>query len=150
IQSLGNDITGGLASRETEYRTLGRELKAWRQANTSESVSWTKLITDEIKRCWRRETGTTFKMPPGTSALPGVKADFSHVREVDLVSINWSDAADTFIGNFSNLESLRITHSKLDKLPTAVGDLSHLTTLNLSSNQIRLDVHSAEKLAALT
>ncbi|MCK3862021.1 hypothetical protein E4P00_06640 [Pseudomonas sp. B329] len=150
IQSLGNDIAGGLDRREAEYRNLSRELKAWRHANASESTSWAKLATDEIKRCWRRETGTSFTMPSGTSALPGLKADFSHVRELDLVSINWSDATDTFMGNFSNLERLSITHSKLDKLPTAIGNMSQLTTLNLSSNQIRLDVPSAEKLAGLT
>jgi len=149
IQSLGNDIAGGLARRETEYRTLGRELKAWRHANASESASWPRLVTDEVKRCWRRETGTSLRMPPGTAALPGLKADFSHVRKLELVSINWSDGADTFLGNFSNLERLSITHSKLDRLPTAVSEMSQLTSLNVSSNQIRLDVPSAEKLAGL-
>ncbi|AZE52714.1 hypothetical protein C4K03_0530 [Pseudomonas synxantha] len=150
IQTLGSDVSGGLEQREAEYKTLKKTLKAWAQANTAQPAAWAAPAIDQIKRCWRRETGTTFKMPPGTTSLPALKADFSHVRELDLVSINWSDAADTFIGNFTGLERVRITHSKLDKLPPMIGDLSNLTTLNLSSNQIRLDTQSAGKLAGLT
>ena len=150
VQSLGDNVTGELTRRETEYRTLRNALKAWRQTTTSETAAWKKTLTDEIKRCWRRETGTTLKLASITSALPALNADFSHVRELDLVSVNWTEAADTLIGNFPNVERLRITQSKLDKLPTAVSDMRHLTTLNLSSNQVRLDAQSVEKLAALT
>ncbi|SDU26361.1 NEL-type E3 ubiquitin ligase domain-containing protein [Pseudomonas orientalis] len=150
IQALGDDVTGQLAQRESEYRTLKKTLKAWAQADVSQPAGWADVLIDEIKRCWRRETGTTFKMPPGSFALPALKADFSHVQELDLVSVNWSEAADAFISNFPNLERLRITRSTLDRLPAAVGELHNLTSLNLSSNKIRLDAKSAETFATLT
>ncbi|MBC3258500.1 hypothetical protein HU733_23660 [Pseudomonas paralactis] len=150
IRTLGDDVASRLSEREAEYRNLKQALKAWGRADTSQPAGWATVVTEQIKRCWRRETGTSFKMPSGTKVLPALKADFSHVLELDLVSIDWSDTADTFIGNFRHLERLRITHSTLDKLPGAVGDLSNLTTLNLSSNRIRLDAQSALKLSGLT
>lgn len=150
IQTLGDDVNGGLESREAEYKALKKTLKAWARADTAQPAAWTDLVIEQLKRCWRRETGTTFNMPPGVTTLPALKADFSHVRELDLASINWSDAADTFISNFTGLERVRITQSTLDKLPPMIGDLSNLTRLNLSSNKIRLDAQSAGKLAGLT
>lgn len=150
ILTLGDDVTGGLAQREAEYKDLKRTLKAWRHADPAQSAVWARSVTDEIKRCWRRETGSTLTLPAAVSTLPALKADFSHVRELDLVSTNWSDADDTFMGNFTHLERLKIKNSKLDKLPAVIGELSSLTTLNLSSNKIRLDAQSAGKLAGLT
>ncbi|AZE92677.1 hypothetical protein C4J96_0531 [Pseudomonas orientalis] len=150
IQGLGDDVAGQLTQRESEYKTLKKTLSAWAQSDAAQPAGWADVVIDEIKRCWRRETGQTFRMPAGSAALPALQADFSHVRELDLVSVDWSDAADTFIGNFPDLQRLRITRSTLDKLPAAVGNFTNLTTLNLSSNQIRLDAQSAQKLAALS
>lgn len=150
IQSLGHDIAGGLDRREAEYRTLSRELKVWRHAHATESASWAKLATDEVKQCWRRETGVQLKLPANLASLPALKADFSHVRELFMESVAWSENADVFLSNFTALERLDITRSKLAALPPAIGDMSKLTTLNLRSNHIRLDAQSAQKFSALT
>ncbi|WP_330209840.1 leucine-rich repeat domain-containing protein [Pseudomonas sp. AM4(2022)] len=150
IQTLGGNINDGLAQRETEYKNLKRDLKAWTKANTAESTGPRERIAKEIKRCWRREAGTLLKIPPHLAALPALKADFSHVRELVVESVNWSEAADTFLGNFTGLEQLSITDSKLDKLPAMVGELHDLTTLNLRSNHIQLDAQHAAKLANLS
>ncbi len=150
IQSLGSDIAGGLTRREAEYRTLSTDLKAWRHANASESANWAKLATDEVKQCWRRETGAQLKLPANLASLPALKADFSHVRELFMESVAWSENADVFLSNFTALERLDITRSKLAALPPAIGDMTKLTTLNLRSNHIRLDTQSAQKISALT
>jgi len=158
IQSLGPDVSGGLARRETEYATLKRALKEWTRANTQPSSStaselpggWAELVALEIRRCWRQETGTTLKLPTGSGTLPAVTADFSHVRKLELSSITWTGEADTFLANFSGLERLSITRSTLNKLPTMVGEMSNLTSLDLRSNRITLDDQSAARLSALS
>lgn len=150
IQTLGRDVNDGLAQKKAEYRRLKRDLKAWTKASTADTTGQRERIASEIKRCWRRETGTQLKLPAHIESLPPLKADFSHVRELYLESIAWSESADTFLSHFTALERLDITRSKLDTLPPVIGDMSGLTTLNLRLNHIRLDAQSAGRIAALT
>jgi len=154
VRSLGDDVDGGLARRKTEYKTLKDQLKSWiTQSSTSSTPEptkrWVEQVAREIKRCWRQKTGTTLKLPPGNGTLPALNADFSHVRTLDLDDITWSDTADTFLTGFSRLERLTVTRSTLTKLPAAVAEMSNLSTLNLSSNRIRLDEQTSATLSAL-
>ncbi|VVO69157.1 hypothetical protein PS874_01076 [Pseudomonas fluorescens] len=155
VRSLGDDVDGGLARRKTEYKTLKDQLKSWiTQSSTSSTPEptkrWVEHVAKEIKRCWRQKTGTTLKLPPGNGTLPALNADFSHVRTLDLDDITWSDTADTFLTGFSRLERLTVTRSTLTKLPAAVAEMSNLSTLNLSSNRIRLDEQTGATLSALS
>ena len=155
VRSLGDDVDGGLARRKTEYKTLKDQLKSWiTQSSTSSTPEptkrWAEQVAKEIKRCWRQQTGTTLKLQPGNGTLPALNADFSHVRTLDLNDITWSDTADTFLTGFSRLERLTVTGSTLDKLPAAVAEMSNLSTLNLSSNRIRLNEQTGATLSALS
>lgn len=157
IQSLGDDVTGGLIRRESDYKNLKKELTAWSRTYTRSPVpaaskAWIDLAAVEIKRCWRQQTGTTLKLipaPDGTT-LPPFKVDFGHVRTLELDRITWSDASDTFLSGFSGLERLTFTRSTLEKLPDAVATLHNLKALDLSSNRIQLDAPAAAHLSALS
>jgi Leucine-rich repeat (LRR) protein len=158
IRSLGEDVAGGLTRHENEYGALKRTLKDWTQANARASSStasgpagaWAQLVALEIRRCWRRETGAVLKLPSGGGVLPAITADFSHVRNLDLGSVSWSSAADTFLANFSRLERLTIANSTLDRLPAAIGEMSQLTALDLRSSHLKLDTPNAARLSQLS
>ncbi|MGL6243704.1 NEL-type E3 ubiquitin ligase domain-containing protein [Pseudomonas sp.] len=146
IQSLGDDVAGGLTRRETEYATLKQQLRAMKQENTRSSSD---ASAKEILRCWRRETGTTFTLAHEGVILPALRADFSHIETLELKSINWSTGADTFLDCFPTLKNLSITQSRLEKLPASINDMPQLTSLDLHSNRITLDEQSALRLSAL-
>ncbi|VVO46935.1 hypothetical protein PS838_00085 [Pseudomonas fluorescens] len=155
VRSLGDDIQGGLSRRETEYKTLKAQLTSWiKQSSTSSTPEatkrWAERIAQEIKRGWHQQTGTTLKLEPGNGTLPALKADFSHIRTLDLNAVTWSDTADTFLASFSRLERLTVTRSTLDKLPAAVAEMSDLSRLDLSSNRIQLNEQTKTKLSALS
>ncbi|VVN82130.1 hypothetical protein PS833_01166 [Pseudomonas fluorescens] len=77
-------------------------------------------------------------------------AVFSHVKILSMDSVNLSDATDTFLSNFPNLESLSITHSQVEKLPPSIGEMKNLYHLSLTSNNLTLDAQSASTLSALS
>ncbi|VVM42914.1 NEL-type E3 ubiquitin ligase domain-containing protein [Pseudomonas fluorescens] len=157
IQSLGEAVAAGLTRREAEYKTLKKNLLDWTRANAQPSSStqpgtakdWAELVAQEIKRCWRHETEARLKLPSGSGTLPALTADFSHVRALELNAVAWSDTADTFLAGFSGLERLTVTRSTLDKLPAAIAQMTNLSTLDLSSNGIRLNEQTAGTLSAL-
>ena len=90
------------------------------------------------------------RLPPGSGPLPALTADFSHVRMLDLQEMNWSDSGDTFLANFTNLESLSINRSNLQQLPASVNDMNKLSRLDLSANNLELDAQSAAALSTLS
>lgn len=154
IRSLGSDVRDGLTRRETDYKTLKAELKVWirNTSNASPQATakgWAQQVANDIKRCWRQQTGDSFRLEPGGGTLPALTADFSHIRRLDLDAVTWSDTAETFLSGFSGLERLTVTHSSLDTLPAAVAHMPHLSTLDLSSNRIVLNAQTSAKLSAL-
>lgn len=152
IQSLGDDVPGALALREAEYASLKQTLKSWSRQILSSSTdslqTSPKDVSTQILRSWRRETGTTLKLSQ-ISALPPLRGDFSHIRKLEIRSINWSDTADAFLANFRDLQSLTIIGSRLDTLPSPIGDMHDLTTLELRYNRLKLDEHTAARISAL-
>jgi Leucine-rich repeat (LRR) protein len=150
IRSLGDDVANGLALRENAYKNLKEELQAWAQASSSTAQGWVELATKQIKRCWRHETGSTLKLPPGGGFLPSLTADFDHVRTLELNTHVWSDSADAFLRRFSALEHLTLSGCDLKKLPTGVAEMNHLSSLNLRANGLQLDPVSADKLSLFT
>lgn len=159
IESLGTDVRSRLTYLEGEYQALDKALKVWAKEYAPRRVfttfdregGTTGRIANEIRRCWRRETGNRLKLSYGqeTHTLPALSANFSHVDRLDIRGFKWSAQGDTFLKNFTQLKHLSIYKSQLTELPSAVSDMTGLTHLNLSSNQIRLTVQSAAKLAAL-
>ncbi|MBC8996349.1 hypothetical protein IAI51_07405 [Pseudomonas sp. N40(2020)] len=155
IRSLGSDVESGLIRREAEYKTLKQELTNWVSQHPTSTAPGTaqgrvERVASEIKRCWRKETGTSLELELRNGSLPSLSADFSHVRELTLTTVTWSLSADTFLAGFSHLEHLSLTRSGLRKLPAAVAQMSELRVLNLSANLIQLDTPSAGQLGALS
>jgi Leucine-rich repeat (LRR) protein len=154
IESLGNDVTGGLTRRENAYKSLKIELDAWLRQSVSASpagVSPThaQQIAQSLKRCWRHQSGGILRLDARNGTLPALTADFSHVRQLTLQSNTWTESANTFLGNFSRLETLQITGSTLDTLPAAIGQMSNLSKLDLSSNRLALNEQTAAELSTL-
>ncbi len=154
IKSLGDDIAGGLTRRETEYKTLKVELNAWVRQSSLASAPGTsrtnaQQVAKSVRLCWRHQSGGILSLKTGNATLPALTADFSHVRHLTLQSVAWSDSANTFLGNFSGLESLQINNSALGTLPKAIVQMSNLSKLDLSSNRIALNEQTAGELSTL-
>ncbi len=152
LQWFGDTASAALTRKEAEYKTLKKDLLAWIESGaqtSSASEVKAKLIADEIKRCWRHETAARLILSAEGISLPVLSADFRHVRVLTLSGVNGSAAAETFLSGFSDLRSLSIKHSSLEKLPAPVADMRKLTRLDLSSNHIELDQQDAARLAGL-
>ncbi|TMU79646.1 hypothetical protein FGA82_12705 [Pseudomonas fluorescens] len=154
LRSQGDDVRGYLSQREARYKSLKADLDSWikktsSQAPTEAAHPSVERAAEEVKRCWKRQTGTTLKLDLGDAILAPLTADFSHVRTLELNAVTWSDTAETFLGSFPNLEKLSVTHSTLDKLPPGIAQKSGLKALDLNSNRIELSEQTALRLGAL-
>lgn len=149
LQSLGDDAARELTLKEAEYKTLKKDLLNWTGINGRIADSQASLVAQSIKRCWRQETEAQLKLPAAGLALPALKADFSHVRVLELDSVTWAGTADTFLHGFTGLEHLVLTRCGLQQLPAKIGEMHNLRVLDLSANNLRLDDSSASKLSAL-
>lgn len=156
LRTLGDDVDGGLTTKETEYSNLEKDLQAWTATHKHLTVpsaqgpvtNWANTVANGIKRCWSQET-TQLRFPLSHAPLPALRADFNHVRFLEMDSVAWSPAAETFLSGFSGLQSLKITRSGLEKLPAAVSQMHNLTELNLRTNKLQLDEASAAALGGL-
>lgn len=153
LSTQGDDVQSFLTRLETEYKTLKLELAAWLK-NTELSNGaihpWVELAAQELKRCWKRQTGPTLKLNLGDASMAALTADFSHVRTLHLQAVGWSDGAEIFLNNFTRIESLRIDASTLAKLPVSLGQMPDLTHLDLRANRIELDDQTSSHLASLS
>lgn len=157
LRSLGDDVEDGLTAKETEYKNLKKDLRAWTETHKHLTapleegpvLDWAKTVSMGIKLCWRQKTAE-LRFPLSHAPLPALKADFSHVRFLEVDSVAWSPAAETFLSGFTGLQSLKITRSGLEKLPAAISEMHNLTELNLRTNKLQLDETSAATISALT
>ena len=148
LTSLGDDVSGGLARREAEYKNMEKALKAWSLASSQDLII--RLNSIKIKQCWQSPTTKKLELRGENFTLPLLKADFSHVRTLELDQVNWSVATETFLSNFTGLTRLTVARSTLKKLPDSLATLHNLTELNLRNNQLRLDEQAAVSLGKLT
>ena len=161
IQTLGEHVGTRLNHLETEYKKLKKDLKVWTRANPAQSImsandpagEAVRICSDEILRCWRREAGASrLALGLGEAVeLPVLSADFSHVEALELYKAKWSDSANAFLKNFTQLKSLSISHTpELTTFPDVIADMRSLSSLILGQNSIRLTAQSAAKLSALS
>lgn len=156
IQSLGDDVTGGLARREEEFRALKKTLKVWWRAQGPQAMNAYSVQTElvnQVVRCWRRETGASLKLHYGRGErfdLPPVSADFSHVQHLELSDISWSSNAGKFLDNFRHLEGLKIFNGDVAEFAPVIGEMKNLTSLNITFSGLRLTPHSAHLLSRLS
>lgn len=159
LRSLGDDVRGGLTRRETEYATLKNELDAWVQARvTAQSTPFVtvqtpggleRLIAARIKRCWRRQGGSTLSIDSEVE-LPSISARFSHVETLALSGAGVSNL-NAFLKGFPGLKKLNLkTMPRLSELPEALGDMKGLTHLSLRDSRVRFNQHNAAVLGKLS
>ncbi|WP_456022815.1 NEL-type E3 ubiquitin ligase domain-containing protein [Pseudomonas protegens] len=155
LRAQGNDVRTYLTRREAEYKSLKADLASWVRKTSFDLPTETanpavERAVEEIKRCWKRQTGTTLKLELGGALMAPLTTDFSHVRTLAMSAVNWADSADTFLGNFSAIERLTVTRSTLDTLPASVARMPGLNALDLNSNRIQLNEQTAAHLSGLT
>ena len=155
ITSLGADVRGGLTLREAELKTLERDLKVWVKANTPQPAAGpvdarASGIARQILSHWQRTAeGPMRLLMDGAMELPTLSADFSSIEKLELVGVKWSGSADVFLTKFTRLNDLVISRCRLTELPGAIGAMNNLTSLDLTSNTLRLTPHSARTLSTL-
>ncbi|NWA03033.1 dermonecrotic toxin domain-containing protein [Pseudomonas gingeri] len=172
-QEQADDLvfSGRLGELWIEYQHLSQHLDSWiwtpsyyRQGRHFMAVSDTtrRLVAEEIKRCWRRETpaarGTQGALPGSrlrldnhrVGTLPALTADFSHVSELSLNSVGVSGDIDGFLRRFSGVRWLTMSANELGALPPAIAAMGGLTKLILPDNGIVLTAQTAGQLARLT
>ncbi|WP_406228128.1 NEL-type E3 ubiquitin ligase domain-containing protein [Pseudomonas siliginis] len=148
-----DDVQGFLTRVETEYKTLKLELATWLKTSalaggaTHPSV---ERAAQEIKRCWKRQTGTTLQLDLGGAGIAALSADFSHVRTLHLQAVAWSAGSETFLKRFTALERLKINASALDTPPANLTQMPGLKELDLRANRIELSEQTAGELASLS
>ncbi|WP_254433240.1 NEL-type E3 ubiquitin ligase domain-containing protein [Pseudomonas moraviensis] len=153
LAAQGDDVQGFLARKETEYKTLKHELAIWLKntglANGAVNP-WVELAAQEVKRCWKHQTGTTLKLNLGNAPVAALTADFSHVRTLHLQAVGWSQGAESFLNGFTGIESLKIDASTLAEPPPSLGQMPALKHLELQANRIVLNEQTAGQLASLS
>ncbi len=153
IQSLGEHVQAQLALRETELRTLKKDLQVWVAANTTATgrINRTPDIATHILGHWRRtlKGPLRLRLEGSVVELPALSADFSHVQKLELFGARWSASADAFLARFPKLQGLSIGTCRLTELPGAIAQLHELTALDLSANHLKLTPQSAEVLGSL-
>ncbi|MBC3271487.1 hypothetical protein HU765_16195 [Pseudomonas sp. SWRI81] len=154
--ALGDDADTLLAQRIEQLDLLESQLQGYVAAQETGTASGStgetsaRRVARIIKACWLDDSVQTLRITAGSGPLPALTLDFSHVKRLDLLSITWSDDADTFLGNFPNLEQLSINQCGLKTLPAVVGGMHSLRRLDLSANRIELDEPGAATLSALS
>ncbi|NWF14020.1 hypothetical protein HX785_09980 [Pseudomonas reactans] len=160
IRSNGINIFRVLTRLEAEFETLDTTLKAWVTEHAPQRMvtefdrrgGYAAVRADEIRRCWRRETGNKLQLSfgGGDATLPALTADFSHVETLEIRYFKWSESSETFLKNFTHVKRLYISNAGLTELPAAFTDMNSLTSLSLRGNQIRLNARSVATLSAMT
>jgi len=160
IRSLGANTSGALTRLEAEYEALDKTLKAWTTEHAPQSTltefdrvgGAVAVRANEIRRCWRRETGNKLSLSGSDSELPlpALSGDFSHVETLELRFFKWSESGDTFLKQFTQVKRLEISSCKLTEVPATVAEMQGLTYLKLPRNQIRLTSPNAARLSGLS
>lgn len=150
IESLGSEVRSSLTRREAEYRKLEDDLNVWVEANNPRVGAYASTVANDIKRCWRRESGSTLKLISYVPLdLPALTADFSHVTELELRTRLWGGNTQTFLNNFNQLKKLSLANCELTAVPEGLDRMPQLTQLRLNQNKIVLTPQSAARLSAL-
>ncbi|WP_095188285.1 NEL-type E3 ubiquitin ligase domain-containing protein [Pseudomonas sp. Irchel 3E19] len=157
LQSLGENVRGGLERYEVEYRTLKSELDTWvqtqRSATDRASLDGTlaRLRYDEtaslLKRCWRRQSSAFLRISAQIK-LPTLSADFRHVETLELSAV---DNVDGFLRSFTGVKKLTLYQTQgLRPLPEALGEMKGLTHFSFHQSDLRLDPRSVALLGAMS
>lgn len=175
IDRLGLSADSVLRALEREYKQLNSTLQRWQveQLNQDQSAAGFAArrgarlsIIRALKQAWQR-TGEEDLGVTGASQgqfidlsgldlcgqlaeLPPLNANFDHVTHLDLSGASLKGGIDTFLSYFNRLRRLALNANALTQLPGAIGDMTRLTELTVSENQIVLDQPAVDSLRGLT
>lgn len=170
LNSLGSERERLLRNYEVEFESLRTELDAW----VAKPISWTlpdgrvepvdtyskRVIRQKLLDCWQRKDygGTrSRRFPHGrelnlsggweVAHLPDLSmATFPRISTLDLGGMRLDAVPEGFLRAFPRLLELNMESNNLQHLPTALGRLSELRSLNLSSNALSLSLEDAATL----
>lgn len=177
LNQLPGGALPGLARLEQEYAQLHAQLLQWHihtpylhpQTGVqltaqafSEQLQNRLNLSNEIKRCWRRESPRETHYgderdgyilahgDPIMGHLPRLEADFSHVSALSLIGDASTLGAQAFCDSFRNVRRLGLRNIPLGTLPEGLASMPRLTELVLSNTHIRLTAESLATLASLS
>lgn len=154
-----------LLSQEHEYQQLDAALATWQSSALHSSTNRARgAAAEELRRCWRLQgelihdrqgqsqgmrlslIGATLQTLP---ELP-VRADFNHVTELVLVSLQLQELPAHFLQNFREVRWLNLSNNRLATVPEGIEHLTELRTLQLNLNRIRMTEPDAHALSRVT
>ncbi|MBC3413651.1 hypothetical protein HU720_20380 [Pseudomonas sp. SWRI51] len=144
---------------QLQIDALRQGLRSWRDAtrNPLELLSRQRVV-QAIRRSWRRkvvDAGGDYVLSidgERVGHLPALPTglDFVHVRRLILRNMGLASLDADFLGRFTGLVELDLSHNQLSALPAGLELLTSLRRLLLSSNRIALDAAGNARLTALT
>lgn len=173
VSTLGTDEVLAIRKLEDmrqEYRTILDTLERWVHRETwyhdgdgmrlRVPFHTKRRAAQAILRAWRKEDQTP--APSGENLynlvfdavplgnLPVVVGDFTHVTALQMSGVGASSGLNAFLRNFTRLRALNLSGNELTRIPQVVADMSGLTELDLSNNEIRLSERAAQELGSKT
>ena len=169
LESLGSNRELYLHNFEVELQSLRTELDAWVAKPISRKLpdggveavdTYSKqIVRQKLLNCWQRtDAGSTRsqRFPHGQelnlsgrhiAELPDLsRATFSRISTLDLGDMRLDAVPGGFLSAFPRLLELNMKSNSLQHLPTALGELSKLRSLNLSRNAISMSLEDAATL----
>ena len=159
--------------RRTEYQAMDVALSRW--ADTPQSadehlndpvglnLASRRYIAQQLRAAWRQENRSLYlagvvdaqfvelqldsgDLPPA-DFISGTQG-FAHIDFLKIAGNHFPETGNAFLGKFVGLRGLHLD-CQLNELPSVITDMTQLTHLNLSNNDIRLTDASAQRLAAM-
>jgi len=170
IDVLLTELQGGSVEPMTalmrlldQYQRLDASLQLWCREVFGQSREWRRLVADELRRCWRRQTdrvtnggGTLIgyrlnlvAMPVGHLPPLGAGIDFSHVIDLSLVGMGLTELSNSFLQRFVGVRWLNLANNRFGRIPPALNGMNWLREVNLNLNQINLRNTGVNTLASL-
>ncbi|EKT4468368.1 hypothetical protein QEL93_003800 [Pseudomonas putida] len=150
---------------QQQYRQLDSTLQAWVQDTQGlvadeleQRRAARQALAERVRRAWRRENND----PDGSldrvilsiygdhiGALPTLDVQLPYVRQLTVTGLWEASNEDlgAFLAAFPGVRELELTENGLTVLPAQLGELTELTSLDLSENN--LDMNSESNLATL-
>lgn len=172
---LGEDAPAIVSRLKAELQRLTQQLDAWASTGGGGGRQRYVRMRDRLRlddgggdrfeakrriiQCWRKDAREAYARDGAAigqildlsnlrlESLPALEGDFSHVGSLVLNNMGLSVSPEEFLTRFHGVRWLEMSQNQLHELPPALGQMSGLTRLHLSQNQIRLTAETAGILA---
>lgn len=165
LLQLPGDAYSILLAQEQQYSRLKDILSLWvERARSALTAQARRRAARRLRRCWqligeqiRDQHETSFGLRLNLSNLPlrslpdlPGDIDFGHVGELVLTGLGIEAIPETFLACFGELRWLNLSNNALRHIPAQIDRLRHLRALQLSNNQIGLNIAGVSMLRNLT